>query len=217
MRLPLLVVMCLGACSPKINKFEATSRHVCPGEEIELSWNVTGSGSLTATPAIAGFSSGGVSDSGSRKFRVYEPTSIKLHVTRTFRKPKDAQWDFEIEDGSEVLAGIDDPAATCANGVLTSVAHMNSFGEMRITAVGVARGNQRAQMDITRVVENPDHTTRTVTAHVVPGQLSTELAGLPINGDWTISSPLIAGESCETPVLPNGLIVRAYASCGGHR
>ncbi|MDB4963974.1 MAG: hypothetical protein JWP01_3973 [Myxococcales bacterium] len=201
------------ACSPKISNFEAKPRHICPGDEVELIWEFTGNGAITPTVEVAGAPNGSVKSPGSAKFRPTKPMSIVLHVKRSLRAPKKAQQDIEIEPGTEVSASIADPTAKCENGVVSSTKHVNSFGGLTITMIGVGDGNKRASLDVTR--DDPNNAGATVTAHVTPDQTSRALAGLPINGDWVISSPLLPGETCDgpKPVLPNNLIVRAYAQC----
>jgi hypothetical protein len=155
-----------------------------------------------------------VNDGGRATFKPFEPTRIVLHVTRSFREPKNAEQDIEIEPGTEIAASIADPTATCEDGVVSSTAHMNSFGGLTVVLVGVGDSNKRASLDVTR--EDPRQAGAKLTAHITPDQPSRALAGLPINGDWRIASPLLPGESCDAnhPVVPNSLIVRAYATCG---
>jgi hypothetical protein len=217
MRGSISLALLVGGCSPTITAFDATPRHVCPNDEVELSWDFGGTGTLTSSAPLVGLPKGEVSpSSGSVKLRPTEATHITLHVTRPLRKPANAEIDIDMEAGSEVSASIGDPSATCDNGVVTSTAHMNNFGGLNIVVVGIAPGNTRAAFDIKRV-DPTSPSAAPKLAHITTSQPSAAFAGMPINGDWVISSPLLQGETCDKakPVLPSNLIVRAYANCHG--
>jgi hypothetical protein len=160
---------------------------------------------------------GHIDDSGTARFRPASATKVKLHVTRMFREPTNAEQDIEMDPGTEVSASIADPSASCENGMISSTAHVSNFGGLSVVVVGVAPGNKRTSLTIAR--DDPHHPGGRVTAHVAADAPSRAFAGLPINGDWVISSPLLPGESCSgnQPVLPNSLIVYAYTSCNGER
>lgn len=209
------VLPTLAACSPSVNALDVFPRHACPGEQVRLVWDFSGTGTMSTDPAIAQAPNGQVEDSGSASFRVMRPTKVKLRVTRMFRSPTSSEVDIEMAPGSEILASLADPSTKCEGGVLSTTAHMNNFGGMAVAVVGVAAGNKRAAIDIMR--DDPQHPGSKLTAHIAPGAPSAVFAGLPVNGDWEISSPLLADESCsgDHPALPNNLIVQAYTKCNG--
>ena len=212
-------IVFLAACAPSIYKLEVRPRHICPDEEVKLVWKFTGSGTITTTPPIPGAPNGSVEDSGTATFKPRVTMKIKLHVTRTLRAPANAQDDVEIEPGTEVSASLALPTATWAHGIVTSTASMTSFDGLAVVAVGVAAGNQRASFDIARVDPRATPSSVPVVAHVIPDHLSRAFAGMPVNGTWLISSPLIGDETCDgdPPRLPNNLIVKAYTSCQAGR
>ena len=54
-----------------------------------------------------------------------------------------------------------------------------------------------------------------VTARVSAAAPTTRFDGLPITGDWILSSPLPPGVSCDSPGLPSNLVVIATTRCTG--
>ena len=202
------------ACgNASITRFEATPRHVCPGERVELAWDVTGTGTMTVTPQVAGAPAGRVADRGSTSIRPVAPTRVQLDVMRTFGKPTSAAIDIEMAQGETVTASIADDSAACEGGVVSSTAHLRNFAPgLTVAQVGVAAGDRRAGYDVTRI---DPATHRPVTAHIAPGAPTAQFAGMPIAGDWAISSMLAADESCDPPRLPSNLVVMVYTSCDG--
>jgi hypothetical protein len=202
-----------GCPSAKITKLEATPRHVCPGDPVELAWAFDGSGTMTVTPPIAQAPSGRVDDHGTAVIHPTANTTIGLQVTRWGGEPAGGRLDIEISRGETLTASIADPSAACRDGVVTSTAHITNFApDLTVLELDVPRSDTRAGYDVTRIDER---THRPVTAHVAPGSASSRFAGLPIAGDWILSSPLAPGESCDPPRLPGNLIVVAYMQCAG--
>jgi len=208
----LVAASCSACCHPKIAKLEATPRHVCPGERVELVWEFSGSGTMTVTPSTASAPAGHVADRGTASIQPMAPTRVELRVTRTFGAPTGAQLDIEMAQGESVAASIADDSAACSAGVVSSTAHLRNFApDLAVALVGMQPGDSRAGYDVTHV---DARTHQPVTAHVAPAAPTDRFAGMPIGGDWVISSPLAAGESCDPPSLPNNLVVVAYTNCG---
>lgn len=199
-------------CSPKIHRFDATPRHVCPGDHVALVWDVAGTATMTVTPPAPDAPSGPVRDVDTAVIRPTAPTKVSLQVAGTRGPPIGAQLDIEMAQGETVTASIADPNATCHDGVVTSTAHIRNFAsDLVVSVVHVPPGNTRAGYDITRV---DPRTQQEVTAHVAPDAPTTRFAGLPIVGDWLVSSTLLPSESCDPPRLPANLAVVAYTKCG---
>jgi hypothetical protein len=205
----------LAACSPSVKSLDVFPRHICPGEQVRLVWEFSGTGTISTEPAVSKAPSGEVDDAGSASFNPTQTTKVKLRVTRMFRAPTSREVDIEMLPGTEILASLADPSARCQGGVVSSTAHMNNFGAMSVAVVGVAAGNKRVSLDVMR--DDPQHVGRKLKAHIAAGSPTTVFAGLPVNGDWEISSPLLPGETCsgDHPVLPSNLILQAYTSCSG--
>lgn len=202
------------AChNAKITWLDATPRHVCPGDPVELAWAFDGSGTMTVTPTSAQAPAGRVGDHGKALFRPTVNTAVELQVTRWGGEPAGGRLDIEIARGETLAASLADRSAACHGGVITSTAHVQNFApELTVLELDVPPSHARAGYDVSHV---DPRTHEPVMAHVTPGAPATGFAGQPINGDWIISSPLAPGEACDSPGLPGNLIVIAYTQCAG--
>jgi hypothetical protein len=202
-----------GCPNAKITKLEATPRHVCPGDRVELAWAFDGSGTMTVTPLVAQGPVGTVDDHGAAVIRPTANTTVDLQVTRWGGEPTGGRLDIELARSETLAASLADPSAACRDGAVLSTAHVKNFApDLTVVEIGVPASHPRAGYDITHV---DARTHQPVIAHVAPGEPATRFAGVPINGDWIISSPLAPGEACDPPRLPASLIVTVYTQCGG--
>ena len=215
------LIAAAGACgNAKITRFDAAPRHVCPGDPVELVWSFQGSGTMTIAPAIEHAPAGRVAADGEAVIRPMTRTTVGLDVTRTGGEPTGARLDIEMAQGETVAASIADPGAACRDGTVVSTAHLRNFAsDLAVSVVGVRPDDARAGYDVSHV---DPRTHQAVTAHVAPGAPSARFSGVPLVGDWVLSSPLSPGESCDPPRLPSdpprlpsNLIVIAYTHCGG--
>lgn len=203
----------MGCPRPKVTTLEATPRHICPGDRVKLVWEFDGSGTMTITPPIAQAPAGRVADHGAVDIRPTAKTTVDLQVTRPGREPMDRRLDIEIARSETLAASIADSSAACRDGAVISTAHIKNFApDLTVLEVDAPPSHARVGYDITRVDER---THQPVTAHVAPGAPTTRFTGLPLAGDWIISSPLAPGEACDPPQLPANLIVIAYTQCAG--
>lgn len=200
-------------CNATITRFDATPRHVCPGDRVEIVWDFKGSGTMTVTPPTAHAPTGHVADQSTVVIHPAASTQVDLRVTRMGGKPTGAHLDIEMVQGETVAASIADPSAACRDGVISSTAHLKNFApDLAVALIGVPPGDARAGYDVAHVDER---THQPVTAHISSTAPTDRFAGMPIVGDWIISSALSSGESCDPPRLPNNLVVVAYTQCGG--
>jgi hypothetical protein len=200
------------ACNAKITRFDAVPRHVCSGDRVELAWDLVGTGTMIVAPPVAHPPAGRVPDHGTASIYPVVPTAVELRVTRLGGKPTGARIDIEMSQRELVAASIADPDASCRDGVVASTAHVRNFApDIEVVTVGVRPGDARAY-DVSRL---DARTHQMVTARVSPGAPTTRFAGLPIDGDWLLSSPLPPGASCGSPGLPSNLVVVAYTRCTG--
>src|ERR1700733_3391166 len=71
------------AChNAKIIRLDATPRHVCPGDPVEIAWELEGTGTMTTTPPTAQAPAGRVGDRGTAVIRPTTHTAVDLKVTR---------------------------------------------------------------------------------------------------------------------------------------
>jgi len=140
------------------------------------------------------------------------PSTVELVVTRAGGRPAGARIDIEMNQGALVAASIADPSASCRDGVVASTAYVRNFApDLVVAVVGVRPGDDRTY-DVSHLDER---TQQMVTARVSSAAPTTRFAGLPIVGDWILSSPLPPGASCDSPGLPSNLVVVAYTQCTG--
>lgn len=202
----------------KITRFDAVPRHICPGDRVDLAWDFKGTGTLTVTPPTPHAPTGRVANRGTASIYPVVPTTVELRVTRIGARPNAARIDIEIRPSVLVAASIADPSASCRDGVVTSTAHVRNLApDIEVVAVGVEPGDARSY----EVSHLDERTQQMVTARVSSAAPATSFAGLPVAGDWILSSPLPPGASCDSdsPDLPSNLVVVAYTRCtrGGPR
>ncbi len=208
---PCVVVAASGpACNAKIVRFDAVPRHVCPGDRVDLSWEFDGTGTMAVSPAIPHAPTGRVSSPGSATIYPVVPTAVELRVTRLAGRPTGARIDIEISQGEQVAASIGDPSASCRDGVVARTAHVRNFGaDITVAQVAVQPGDPRSYA----ISHLDPRTQQVVTAQLSAAAPSAAFAGLPISGDWQLSSPLPPGVSCDGPDLPANLVVVVYTQC----
>lgn len=202
-----------GCANAKITRLDATPRHVCPGDPVELAWAFDGSGTMTVTPPIALAPAGRVDGRGKAVIRPTAKTTVDLQVTRWGGEPAGGRLDVEMAQGETLAASLADPSAACHDGAVISTAHIKNFAlDLTVLDIEAPPSHARPGYDVTRVDER---THEPVTAHVAPGAQTTRFAGMSLAGDWIISSPLAPGEACGSPRLPANLVVVAYTQCAG--
>jgi hypothetical protein len=196
------------ACNAEIHRFDALPRHVCPGSRVEIVWDFTGEGTMTASPATPHAPSGRVAETGHTTIHPTVPTTVSLHVTRS-GQPTGAQLDIEMAQGENIAASIADPSARCEGGVVSSTAHLSNISDLVVDVVRTTPGDKRAGYEVAHAGTS---------ARITPAA-STSFAGRPLAGDWVISSPLLPGETCDpaAPKVPDNLVVVAYTRCEGSR
>jgi hypothetical protein len=103
-----------------------------------------------------------------------------------------------------------DPSAGCRDGQVWATVRPQRFSnDLKVATVSSHTGDDRTY----DVAHGGVHAT------VRPGTFATEFAGMPIMGDWILTSPLARGEACGTPTLPRSLNVDVFTQCapGGGR
>jgi hypothetical protein len=197
----------------QIIRFDATPRHICPGGSVELAWEFDGAGTLTVTPAVASVPGGAVETPGKAVLHPAAHTVVDLAVTHQGGAPTGARLEIEMSPGEAVAASLADDSAACRGGMVSSTAHVKNFApDLEVSVIGLRPGDARASYDVTHV---EPRTHQPVTAHVTADAPASNFAGLPINGDWIIASPVRSDESCDAPGLPSNLVIVAYTTCGG--
>jgi hypothetical protein len=204
------VALWAAACNAHVNAFQASPRHICPGQQVELRWDVTGSATLALTPKVAGAPQGAVASSGQVILKPTQNTRASIRVTRWLGEPAGSDIDIQMPAPVLVTADLND-SFSCQANVMSLKTQMKNFSpEVKAEVVGVSiPDGQGRELDISRA----DAQGKTLTAHVGPGLSSTAFADLPIEGEWILSTKLSGDESCDHP--PHVLTVYAYAGCTG--
>jgi hypothetical protein len=206
---PLLLVAIGAACAAKVNDLQPKHKIICPGDPVTVAWSVTGSATIKVTPSTPGAPDGDVKSVDHATFTpIATKTTVVVHVTRTLGHDADGETTIDVDTGELVNASVSDATAKCTDHTLVSTAHLDprSFAlDVKVAKVGVD-GNDRRTYAVEHVGKK---------ATVSPGQTTDLLAGLPIAGDWVISTVLLPDESCDPPRFPNNLPVRVYTTCGG--
>jgi len=202
------VLAVLVGCAARIDRFSAVPRHICPGQEVTLSWSVVGSPTMTAVPPVEGFTAGRVAREGEARIAPRSTTRVELRTTRRLGNPTTSIQEIEVTgEGGKVeplTVSLADASAGCANRRVWATVQVRRFAEdVTIATVQEHPGDAR-----TYLVHHAG-----MQAAVAPGMVAREFAGMPIRGDWLLESPLRPGEACGTPTLPRSLVVDVVTQC----
>lgn len=201
----LVLTLALG-CAPSIHGFRAQPNVVCSGGGTTLTWSASTDGTLSAVPADPTL--GSVDANGSRAVTPAAPTRYRLTVKRLWNSvSRDVDVEVLVAPGEarQIGASVADPSATCeASTLAVTVSAPASAWDphIQVSSVGVTAGVNRTY----RV----EHGGRS--AEVAPGAPSAAFAGLPVQGDWRLSTALAAPEACGRNV-PRSLIIDVASTC----
>ena len=193
------------SCNAHVGKFEVEPRHICPGDEVSIIWEVTGNASLTTTPPVAAGPNGAVASTGSLRIKPTADTHVSLRVTRFTGEPTGADADVHVPAPVELAAELDNQMS-CTDDVLRLITETKAFAP-GVTA-GPVGGSKRA-LDIT----HEDGAGKAVTAHVDAGAFTDAFSNTPAGGKWTLATHLQSPESCSQP--PHVLTVNIGTRCQG--
>ena len=200
--------VCGLGCNAHIGTFEASLRRICPGQKVEIGWAVTGSATVTVTPPIKGAPNGPVASTDHATIAPTAKTRVSIRVTRMLGEPTGADIDIDLPGPVAIAADLND-APSCTAGVLTLTTPVKGFSPGVTADVVALEGSETRSIDISRT----DAAGKKITAHVAPGVSTDAFSAMPAEGDWTLSSDLMPGESCSNP--PHVLTVYVYTACKG--
>jgi len=203
----LCAVLCAACCGPSVQSFVARPNVICAGSAVQLSWQASTNGVLSAKAPPSAL--GNVPASGTREVSPHSTTTYRLDV-HNFWGSDAREVDVDVKAGSgkkPVGQSVADPATTCSSATLTVV------DELKPTSWG---------SDLTVAgVELPENVNRII--KVQHGDRETELrptmrssdrlAGLSVIGTWTLSTPLDQSETCGTPTIPRSLTILVILEC----
>jgi hypothetical protein len=187
------------ACAPKIARFTVTPSHICAGTAVKLDAQVTGKPTLTVDPPAA-----------VQPGNVYRPQVTTHFVISVKRWPSKKPAGSEAEVRVLPVPGEPDEvtAKVRCDGTLVSgtLGRDASEWDPRLQVVLVETGEDR-ELTVT-------HAGRT--ARLTREAPSTRaFEGTSPGGEWTISSPLPAGQTCASAAtIPVNLNVSAQVRCG---
>ena len=203
---PILSLL-FAACSAHV-EFWASPHTTCAGQPVQLTWKVTGAGTMTARPPLASLVGGQLASEGQTTVAPSESTQIELRATRWSGASASSVQTINVLPGqakAEPLAvSLADASAGCGGGRVWATVHAHGFATLvKVSVVAAHAGDGRAY----DVQHGGAHAT------LSPGTKVAAFAGQPIAGDWVLSSPLLPGEACATSALPRSLVVDVYAQC----
>ena len=206
--IPTLACVAVTGCDAKVEQFAANAHYVCAGQPVQLTWRVSGAATMKAVPALPGLPDGPVREEGSATISPTSTTTIELHVTRFLGRPTSSTEEIRVLDASHdpqpLAASLADPSAGCDETKVWATVRPQHFADdVRVATVASLAGDDRTY----EVAHGDQH------AVVAPGTVATQFAGMPVLGDWVITSSLRAGEACHTPSLPRSLAVDVFTQC----
>ena len=175
-----------------------------------LAWSVTGSAAIVVTPSLSSLPSGDVPSTGQATIAPRATTRVELHVTRFLGHPTTSIQEIQVHRADDapkpltVSLADADAGPGCSDGKLWATDHAKRFADnLRVSTVSVHPGDSRTY----ELLHAGVHAT------VGPGVVATQFAGLPVTGDWTLTTPLGTGEACGTPALPHNLVADVFLQC----
>ena len=198
-------------CDARVDAFEPSAHYVCPGQKVDLTWRVTGCATVRVTPPEPSLPDGPVDSNGHGSIAPVASTDVMLHVTRFLGHDTNSVQSIRVLQAPQTPEALEvslaDPSVGCdvgSDGKVWGTIHALRFSnDVKVATVSVRAGDNR-----TYQVEHAG-----VRATVSPGTApDTDFAGKPIVGDWVLTSPLGAGESCG-PSLPRNLGVSVFTQC----
>jgi hypothetical protein len=196
------------ACTAQIKSFSVVPRHICRGERVEVQWDVLGSPSIEATPPNSVITNGPVASEGHATITPSATTQLRLQVARLIGSSTTSTQEIEVvTDGQEsevMTASLSDAKASpgCGDGKVWATIHAERFASnVRVTRVASHPGDRR----IYEVMHSG------VNTEVAPDKPSTAFAGTPIAGDWALTVPLAADQTCES--IPHNLVIDVTTQC----
>lgn len=163
---------------------------------------------MRSRPPLASLPDGPVPDEGHATVAPIATTTIDLHVTRFLGQPTGSTQELRVLGPSPtpepLTVSLADPSSGCRDGRVWATVHPQHFSpDLKVATVASHAGEGRTYGVAHAGVQGT----------VSPGAPSTQFAGLPIMGDWVLTSPLAAGEVCDTPTLPRSLVVDVFTQC----
>jgi hypothetical protein len=198
----------LTACDASVNQFTASPHYVCPGQQVQIAWSVTGSGTMKSVPPLASLPDGPVNDEGHATVAPTTTTDVELHVTRFLGHETSSTQELRVLGAAStpepLTVSLADSSAGCGGGKVWATVHPQHFSnDLKVATVSSHAGDGRTY----------DVAHAGIHATVSPGTTATQFAGSPIMGDWMLTSSLAGGESCGTPTLPRNLVVDVVTQC----
>ncbi|HTO54891.1 MAG TPA: hypothetical protein VMR50_16025 [Myxococcota bacterium] len=199
----LLAAVAVG-CAPTA-QLRVRPDSVCAGRSVQLTWEGSHSGELSADPADP--SLGVVPESGQRKVRPKTTTTYRFRVSSLLAVAS-------AEQTVKVLA----PPATPAviRGAPAEEGSGCAPGRMWVTA-RVEPGAWDTRLRVDEIASADGRSYRVehaaVQAEVTPDASTGALRDLPITGAWKLETPLRPGERCGEASAPESLSVSVTFLC----
>lgn len=187
------------ACASKVLKFEVAPSHVCAGTPVKLDVLVVGTPSLTISPPLT--------EQAGHTYLPTTTTHFVLSVRRWPRKPAGSEVQVKVMPGNHAEPDEITASVVCqTDKLLGTVVRRPAEWDSRLRVTTLESGEEREVL--------VTHEGRS--ARLTPASPTTNaFDGTSPGGDWTLSSPLKAGERCRaSPPPPSLLNVAAQVRCG---
>jgi hypothetical protein len=207
-RLSCVAVLATSACTTTIKRFEAHPNVLCAGDPTTLTWEASGPGRITASPAVTGI--GNVLENGSVVVSPAQTTHFVLDAKAFLASPATQPIDVTVvtvPGPKEIGGSFADPKAKLgcdASGGPWIVATLTGdFWDAHLH-VGAVTLTDRRPYGVSH---------GGVTVALKPGESTDRFKGQVVQGDWKLSAPLQPGETCANTQIHN-LVVMVNAECG---
>jgi hypothetical protein len=193
-------------CAPDVRNFSASHGYICPGDAVEIAWDVKGSASIEVVPATDEVANGHVADSGTLTVHPSQPTQVQLHVTRFLGHPTTRIQQIRMARPELLTVSLDDSTAGCDADSVWATVHARRFAPTLHASRVIAKAEDGRAYRIEHLGAS---------ASLAAGDSTTTFSALPVLGDWKLVSPLNAQETCGTPSLPPSLTIEVLTECQG--
>jgi hypothetical protein len=182
-----ILALLFSSCTPKIQAYSVTPRRVCAGDSVTLAWQASGDVTLVTDPSVAVPAK--LANSGSLRLAVQDTTSFMIVARR----------------GSRADSARQDVAVLSPKNEKILAFRMQPLGDTALTSTETPPAGQWDSILVIESVRALDgralhveHAGQTA-ALAADSTPSAALRGLPVQGAWTITTPLLDDERIDDP------------------
>jgi hypothetical protein len=204
LRSAIALIFLATACAPTAS-LRVAPETVCAGRNVRLTWEGSGPGELSASPADPAL--GSVGERGMKTAQPKVSTTYRLRVS-TLLASATSETSVTVvsvpPQPAAIRASIADESSGCAPGRIWVTARVPADAwspRLRVNQVFSADGRAYRIEHAAGV------------AQVTPDEPSNALSDLPVTGAWRLETPLRPGEICGEASAPESLAVNVSFVC----